>query len=146
MRGLGWRLVADFQSQTSGINLGNAGSFTARPIVSDGAEMLLHGGSSKDSELQGLGTPEEIALFVQQQNALTAQAKREEAQQHVRHLKFDLAQRFVLLLLAVALAVVLLIGALGDPELLKAALGGGGLAMLAGCLYRWSAQERTKPE
>lgn len=105
--------------------------------------MLLRGGSSKKSELR-LGSPEEIDLFVQQQSALVAQAKREEAQQHVRHLKLDLAQRIVLLLLIVLIVVALLIGTISDPELLKAALGGGGLAMLASGLHRLGAKERAK--
>jgi len=108
--------------------------------------MLLQGGSNKKSELQGLGSPEEIDLFVQQQSALVARAKREEAQQRVRHLKLDLAQRVVLLLLVVLIVVALLIGAISDPGLLKAALGGGGSAMLVSALYRLGAKERASPE
>jgi hypothetical protein len=131
---------------TCDINLRSAASLDARRIVAEGIrEMLLSGGSNRKGGLQGLGNPEEIALFVQQQDALVAQARREEVQQHVRHLKFDLAQRIVFLVLTVAIGIALIIGALGDPELLRVALGGGSVGAFAGGLYRWGAKQRARP-
>lgn len=41
--------------------------------------MHLLSSPDRGSELKGLGSPDEIALFVKQQQALIAQAKREEA-------------------------------------------------------------------
>jgi hypothetical protein len=108
--------------------------------------MLLPGGSSKKDELQGLGSSEEIALFVQQQAALVVKAQKEEAQQRVRHLRLDLVQHIILLVLWVAIGIALAIGTLSNPELLKVALGGGGAWAVAGGFYRLGAREHGNIE
>jgi hypothetical protein len=81
----------------------------------------------RGSELNRLKSPDEIALFIKQQKALLALAERREADARVRHSNFELIQRAVLLVLAVVVGLAVLIGAASDPELLKLALGAGGI-------------------
>jgi hypothetical protein len=70
---------------------------------------------------------DEIALFIQQQEALLILAERREADARVRLSNFELVQRAVLLGLAVAIAATAIIGAAGSLELLKLAVAAGGL-------------------
>jgi hypothetical protein len=84
-----------------------------------GEGKLLIGNSDRGSELERLRTPDQIALFIEQQRALVSQAHREEAEQRVRHLKFDLVQRAVILALAVLIVLALAIGSAGSPLLLR---------------------------
>ncbi len=109
--------------------------------------MHLLGSSDRGSELKGLGSPDEIALFVKQQQALIAQAKREEAEQLVRHLKFDLAQRVVLLMIGVVIGIAVVIGAMASPDLLKLSLvAASAWGAIAAALYRWKPKPAAKPE
>lgn len=98
-----------------------------RPRWSKGEAAKLLQGSNRGSELEGLSNPDEIALFIRQQEALLVRAQRQEADARVRHSNFELIQRAVLLVLMIAAGVTMLIGAAGDPELLKLALGGVGV-------------------
>lgn len=69
------------------------------------------------------------------------QRKAEEAR--VRHLNFELVQRVVLLISAVAMAVAIGVAATGNATALKLALGAGGVwAAIAGALYRFSSKEK----
>ncbi|HEY8816103.1 MAG TPA: hypothetical protein VIP57_13495 [Candidatus Dormibacteraeota bacterium] len=100
-------------------------------------------GSHRGSELNGLGSPDEITLFIRQQEALLVRAQRKEADARVRHSNFELIQRVVLLVLAIAVGVAVVIGAAGNPELLKLALGGGGLlGAIGAALHRWDHKQR----
>jgi hypothetical protein len=66
--------------------------------------------SVRVEETDQLGTPEQIALFVERQEALAAKAAREEAHQRVWHLKLDLVRRGMALIFAIALGIRLLVG------------------------------------
>lgn len=100
--------------------------------------MLFDGVSDKRDESRGLRTSKQIALFRQRQAAKREQAERREAEARVRHLNFDLVQRAVLLILALAIGIVLLIAALSNLDELKFALGGASAwAAIAAALYRW---------
>jgi hypothetical protein len=111
-----------------------------------GEGKLLIGSSDRGSELERLRTPDQIALFIEQQRALVSQAHREEAEQRVRHLKFDLVQRAVILALAVSIGIALAIGSAASPLLLRdAGVAGSLLAAATASLYGYRAR-RVKGE
>jgi hypothetical protein len=85
----------------------------------------------------------EIARFIERQEALRHQAKREEADQRVRQAKLQVAQGVVLLVGAVPIGIALCIGALGHPEVLKlAAVAGFAWASIATALSRRKGKRR----
>lgn len=70
--------------------------------------------------------------------AREAEARAREAEAQVRHLNFGLVERIGFFGFATAVGVVALIGALGDPNLLKVATGAGGLGgAVVAVRYRW---------
>jgi hypothetical protein len=93
--------------------------------------------ASKAHPPRGLRTRNQIALFVERQKALRAQADREAAEQLVRHLKFDLTQRVVLLVIGVAIGIAVIVGALDSPQLLKLSLvAASAWGAISAALYR----------
>ena len=111
-------------------------------VKDEGCQLLRD--PKRGSELNGLESPDEIALFVKQQKALLVLAERREADARVRHSNFELIQRAVLLALAVVVGLAALIGAAGDPELLKLALGAGGILGAIGAgVHRWDHRQRA---
>jgi len=108
--------------------------------------MHLLPGSHRGTELEGLGTPDQIALFIEQQKALIVQAEREEVQQRVRLLKFDLFRQGVFLALAVAVGVGLVVGLVFNPELIKVAgIAASALAAIAAALYGYRQRREKDP-
>lgn len=100
--------------------------------------MSLLQGSDRGNELSGLSSPDEITLFIRQEEALLVLAKRREADARVRHINFDLLQRAVLLVLAVVIAIALIIGVLSNPALLKlAVVAASALGAITAGLTRW---------
>jgi hypothetical protein len=77
-----------------------------------------HGGD----EIDGLQSREEIDLYVERKKARKIRTERREAEAHVRHLNLDLAMRIVLGLLAVGIGIAVIIGAAGEPGVLKLSL------------------------
>lgn len=105
--------------------------------------MSLLQGSDRGSELNGLSSPDEITLFIRQEEALLVRARRQEADARVRHSNFELVQRAVLLVLMIAVGLAALIGAASDPELFKLALGAGGiLGAIGAAVHRWDHKQR----
>lgn len=99
--------------------------------------MRLPSPSRKQDKTRGLRTERQIALYRQREAAKRERAQRRAEEARVRHLNFELVQRIVLLVLAVAIGVAVVIGATGDAGLLKLALGAGGIwGAIAGALYR----------
>lgn len=91
----------------------------------------------------GLRTQRQIELFRQREAAKRERVKRKAEEAQVRHLNFELVQRAVLLISAVALAVAAGLAASGNTAALKLAVGAGGAwAAIAGALYRFSSKER----
>jgi hypothetical protein len=102
-----------------------------------GDELLFDGYSHKRDENNGLRTERQIALYRQREAAKRERAERRELEAQVRHSNFELIQRAILLLVGVAIGVALIIGATGEPNLLKLALvATTGWATLAAALYR----------
>jgi len=114
---------------------------------------LRHSASSrkKQNEDQGLRTERQIELYRQREAAkreraerCEAEARARESEARVRHLNFELIQRAVLLAMGVIIGMVVFIGALGDPELLKLSVAAAGLwGSIAAALYRWGGRGRT---
>ena len=106
----------------------------------------------KQNEDQGLRTERQIELYRQREAAKRERAERceiearaRESEARVRHLNFDLIQRAVLLVLGVTIGVVLMIGVLGDPELLKLSIPAATLwGSIAAALYRWERRGRAE--
>jgi hypothetical protein len=93
--------------------------------------------SDRPDREPGLRTHAQINLFVARERALLERATRLEAELRVRHLKFDLLQRVVLLTLGVAIGVLVSIGALGNPAMLKLAIAATtGWGLIAAALSR----------
>lgn len=91
----------------------------------------------------GLRTQRQIELFRQREAAKRERVKRKAEEAQVRHLNFELVQRVVLLVSAVALAVAVGLTASGDTSTLKLAVGAGGVwAAIAGAMYRFSSKKR----
>jgi hypothetical protein len=91
----------------------------------------------KQGEDNGLRTRRQIDLYLERERALKARAERRATEAWVRHLNFDLVQRAVLLVIGVLIGAAVMVGALGDPGLLKLTLAAvsawGGVAAI---LYR----------
>jgi hypothetical protein len=113
-------------------------------------ELRLPVPTHKQDENQGLRTERQITLYRQREEAkrqraerCEAEARAREAEARVRHLNFELIQRVVLLVLGLSIGIAAVIGALGDPALLKFA-GGTAAAWggIAGLLYRWGGREK----
>lgn len=104
-------------------------------------------------ENAGLQTERQIELYRQREKAKRERAERREAEAHareaeakVRHLNLGLVERAVALVFVVAVATALLMGVLHDPELLKFAIGAGGLGGVIGAILRqWSSKHPTGP-
>lgn len=101
---------------------------------------------------QGLRTERQIDLYRQREAAKREKAGRREAEARVReaearargaeaevrHLNFGLVERICFFGLALAVGVVAILGALKDPDLLKAAVGAGALGgATAAARYCW---------
>jgi predicted PurR-regulated permease PerM len=109
--------------------------------------MSLLRGPNRGGELKGLGSPDEIALFIQREKALMVRAQRKEADARVRYSNFQLVQGIVALVLVVAAWIAVVIGAVSNPELLKLALGAGGiLGAVGAALHRWGPKQRGNLE
>jgi hypothetical protein len=99
----------------------------------------------KQNENQGLRTERQIELYRQREAAKRERAERceiearaRESEARVRHLNFDLIQRIVLLVLGVIIGMVAMIGAFGDPALLRLSIAAATLwGSIAAALYRW---------
>jgi hypothetical protein len=99
---------------------------------------LFDSSSHKRDESKRLRTERQIALHRQRVEC-------QEAEVRVRHLKFDLAQRIVLLALVVALGIAIFVTTLSNPDELQIAVGGAsGWAVIAAALYRWRPDPGTK--
>jgi len=106
----------------------------------------------KQNENQGLRTERQIELYRQREEAKRERAERREveartreSEARVRHLNFDLVQRAVLLVLGVIIGMVVMIGALSDPELLKLSIPAATLwGSVAAALYRWERRGRVE--
>ncbi len=101
--------------------------------------MAFFGSSKERDELDRLRTRRQIGLYVDRENARRIRAERRSAEARVRQLNFELIARVVLLALTVGIGVGLLIGFLGNPDALKAAvLGATAWATVAVALLRLS--------
>ena|GEM_PF-2852029 len=102
----------------------------------------------QQNENQGLRTERQIELYRQREAAKRERAERREvearareSEARVRHLNFELIQRVVLLVMGVAIGVVTIISAFGNPELPKLSIAAASLwASIAAALYRWGGQ------
>lgn len=114
---------------------------------------LRHSASfkKKQDENQGLRTERQIELYRQREAAKRERAERcevearaRESEARVRHLNFELIQRAVLLFLGVIIGMVVMIGALGNSELLKLSIAAASLwGSIAAALYRWGSRGRV---
>lgn len=107
---------------------------------------LFDSSSQKRDETNRLRTERQIILHRQRQAARREEVECQEAEMRVRHLKFDLAQRIVLLALVVALGIAIFVTTLSNPDELQIAVGGAsGWAVIAAALYRWRPDPAQKP-
>lgn len=99
--------------------------------------MLFSRMPNRDSQLEGLRDRRQIDLYVEREEARKRRAERREVEARVRQMNFDLVQRAVLLVLAIAVSVAVVIAAASNPELLKLAVGAGGLGgVIAAMVFR----------
>jgi hypothetical protein len=90
---------------------------------------LFDNSPHKRDEVDGLQTREEIDLYIKRERAREVRTRREEAEAEahaaearVRHLNLDYVLRIVLAVLAVGIGITVIIGAAGEPALLKLSL------------------------
>lgn len=103
--------------------------------------MLFSGSSHKRDEIKGLQTERQIALFRQREAAKRERAERREAEARVRHSNFELIQRVVLLACAIVIGLGIAVGSANNPDVLKLAMGGGGVwGVMVATLYGLSAR------
>lgn len=79
-------------------------------------------GSSRKDEVDRLRTRSQISLFIERERARKARVERREAEARVRHLNLDLVLRVVLLVFAVGIGIGVIVGSVGNPQLLELSL------------------------
>jgi hypothetical protein len=99
----------------------------------------------KQEGLNGLRTRKQIELFREREAARRERAERREAEARVRHRNFDLIQRAILLVVAVAIGIAVIVGALGNADLPKLAVAGASAwAAIAAALYRFRPKSESR--
>lgn len=99
--------------------------------------MRLSSRSKRSDPNSELRDRRQIQLYIEREEARKRRTERREAEARVRQANFELIQRMVFLALAVVVVLAVLIGVAGGAELLKLALGAGGiLGAIAAGLHR----------
>jgi uncharacterized membrane protein len=98
----------------------------------------------QDQDL-GLRTRRQIELFRQREAAKRERVQRRLEEAHVRHLNFELVQRIVLLISAMAIAIAIGLASAGSATALKLAIGAGGVwAAIVSALYRFNGRKKEE--
>jgi hypothetical protein len=97
-------------------------------------------GFRRTEDLESLDSVEEISLFIARERALALRVEREAAEQQVRHLRIDLAERLVFLAAVVLVLIALTCAAISDPPWPKTSGFAAGALAVLGAVGRLRSQ------